>query len=294
MSNAKLKCPSCGNEIDIKLEGGKCNTCYKIRNAYNTLYNYKDYKKSLGLYMELYKEYPKDKQLLLGVVLSISHEFTRIDYSVGERRSLVYYCGLYKKLANNTEINKYKNEMESISEELVKQERKENKKRNIQNICVASVIIVLVIYYILCLTLNPKKLDTIIRISDINTVTVDNLIKHKLLKCDVDNYELVNNNMVVSFICDNVARKHEKFSFEYSFVDDFPPEVKSAECKMKAGSEFDSSCIQIYDSVDGDILDFEVDKKEANFSEVGDTYVKVTAKDKAGNELSSEVKITIE
>ena len=27
MSNAKLKCPSCGNEIDINLEGGKCNTC---------------------------------------------------------------------------------------------------------------------------------------------------------------------------------------------------------------------------------------------------------------------------
>jgi hypothetical protein len=65
-----------------------------------------------------------------------------------------------------------------------------------------------------------------------------------------------------------MARKNEKFSFEYSYVDDDPPMVKSAECKMKANGEFDSSCIQVYDSVDGEIKDFEVDKKDADFSEV--------------------------
>ncbi len=294
MGNIKLKCPSCGYMIDIKTKKEKCNTCTKVINAYTTLYEYKDYKKSLKLYMELYKEYPNNKDLLLGIILSISNEFSRIEYSLGERKSLIYYFDLYKKQATKEEINKYKDSISSIKDEINKEEKKDSNKFKKQSIGIASVIFIFILIYVLCLNAKAIKRNAEIRISDINTLSVDKLIKHNLLKCDLKDYKLEDSNLIVNFICGNIFRIKENYSFSYSYIDDYAPVLETSECKIKKGDKFDKSCIVIRDSVDGLITEYDIDTSEVNTKEEGEYYASIHAKDKSNNELSTEIKIVVE
>ncbi len=317
MKVRRLNCPSCGAALNIEdtTRYGKCqycNSCYvldqgimkveysfadeettrEIVNANVKLYKYKEYKQSLRMYISLFERYQDNKDFLLGIILSSTHQFTRDEYSRLEAKSILYYWDLFLKIGDNTDIEKYQNDIKKIQDQLAfKEKQRKKRKRRLTALLILCLIIFGVVSYFHYVA-KPVQKDVKIRLSQFDG-KVDSYIEHKLLRCDFDNKKIVDKKLQLTFECSNYTKKLQKYSYSYEVIDDEPPSIEVNNCEIEEGDKPDYSCVKVIDSIDGEITDYELDEREAKFKQAGETQVKIKAKDKSGNEVVSEITIKV-
>ena len=317
MKVRRINCPSCGGalEIDDSKPYGRCKYCNSaymfdmgilkieysfadedtkrdIANANVTLYKFKKYKQSLPKFLKLFEKFQDKPEFLLGIILSSTHEFTREEYSIGELKSILYYWDLFTKICEQTDIMKYQKDIDNIKSLLVFKEKriKQNKIKFIVFLILCLIAFGVVSYFFY--KAEPTRKDVKIQLSKFDGV-VDTYIDHDFLNCRFVDKKIVDQKLELEFKCSNYTKKDKKYSYSYEVIDDEPPFIESSDCTILDGEKPDYSCIKIVDSIDGEITDYELDEREADFKKPGTTIVKFKAKDKSGNVLSGEINVVV-
>lgn len=319
MEIKKMDCPSCGAsiELDLKKKSGKCKYCNApyifddgtirvehsfsnedskriIDNANVALYKYKDYKKSLPLFIQLFEKYQDNTDYLLGVILSLTEHFEKKDYEKNEANKVFYYWDMFEKVGKEEDIEKYKKDIKKINDIIEAKNKK--KKENIKLvliIIVSSAILSLIVFCILYFT-KPSKKDVVVKMSTFET-EVNNLVNKPFLKCTYESYHIDGKKLNVTYLCGNIMQYTKEYVFSYEFIDDEPPYVENINnIVVDERDTLNHRSIFVKDAVDGRIDDIEVDETGADFTKVGTTSVMVTAKDKSGNVMKTKVDIKVQ
>ena len=135
------KCPNCGSNLKLKpgQTEGVCEYCQfafsiddevkrtehkttvEIKSdndfeiAMATLDNFKDYKKSEYLFKDLLDRYAHKKEIYIGIVRSITHDFTKQIKDINTLNEVNEYFNKYKSLAQAKEISKYEDQIKEIN-----------------------------------------------------------------------------------------------------------------------------------------------------------------------------------
>ena len=318
MEIKKLDCPSCGAtlEVDSNKKSGICKYCKspyilddgvirieysfadeegkrQIANANVTLYKYKNYKKSLYLFMDLFYKYQDNQDFLLGIILSLTHDFTKEKYTLSDIKKIVYYWDLFKRIGKKENIEKYQKDIDKILEQEKTINEENSKRRKIILISVSSVIIVLIIILSLFYFAEPSKKNVTIKLSDLDKKE-EKLINTPFLDCEYVDSTVFESKINIKYSCSNFIKNGKNYTFSYDFIDDEKPTIESNNCTVEEKDKPNyKDCLKVSDRVDGEIVDYEVDDQNSNFNEIGNTTIIVKAKDKAGNETSKEINVEV-
>ena len=318
MEIKKMECPSCGAtvELDVKKKTGKCKYCNSpyvfddgtirvehsfadedskriIDNANVALYKYKDYKKSLPLFTQLFDKYQDNTDFLLGVILSLTEDFEKKDYSINESNKVFYYWNLFEKIGKENDIEKYKKDIKKIKDIVDTKIKKKKEIIKFTLISCVSAIILIVIFFCLLYFAKPSKKDVVVKMSTFES-EVNKLIKKPFLHCTYDKYKIDGKKLNITYSCDNILQDIKEYVFSYDYIDDEPPYVDPIkEIVVDERDTLNHRDIWVMDTVDGRIDEIEVDETGADFNKVGTTSVIVAAKDKSGNEMKTKVNIRV-
>lgn len=135
------KCPNCGSNLKLKpgQTEGVCEYCkvaftiddevirtehkttVEIKSdndleiAIATLDNFKEYEESEYLFKDLLDRYAHKKEIYIGIVRSITHDFTKEINDVDTLNEINEYFDKYKSLAKQKEISKYEEQVNEIN-----------------------------------------------------------------------------------------------------------------------------------------------------------------------------------
>lgn len=135
------KCPNCGSNLKLKpgQTEGVCEYCkvafsiddeiirtehkttVEIKSdndfeiAMATLDNFKDYKASEYLFKDLLDRYAHKKEIYIGIVRSITHDFTKQIKDINTLNEVNEYFNKYKSLAKVKEVSKYEEQVKEIN-----------------------------------------------------------------------------------------------------------------------------------------------------------------------------------
>ncbi len=317
MELKKINCPSCGGtiEIDASKKTGVCKYCNsqyalddgvirieysfadeetkrKIANANVALYKFKQYKKSLPLFISLYEKFQDNQDFLIGVIYSLTNDFTKQDYSIKEANTVIYYWDLYKKIGDEKVIKDHESEINRIKK-LIDTKVTNNKKKKKRTILITAIIaLVIILIVALLLFTRPFKKNINIKLSRFEK-EVNSYIHKPLLSCSYVGRTINNHKLELTYSCKNVLQKSKNYVFIYDFTDDEAPYVESNTCEFEEGDTPNYDCIKVVDYVDGKITKVDIDDKDVDFETAGVKKVKVKAKDEMGNELSTDVDIKV-
>ncbi len=137
MEIKRLGCPTCGAKLDVDTSQKVgickyCNSAYTFddgtiriehsftnqddqrleANANVTLYKYKNYDKSLYMYLELYNKYQDNQDYLLGIILSLTEEFSLEEYAYSKWDLVIHYWELFLKIGNKDTIERYQSKID--------------------------------------------------------------------------------------------------------------------------------------------------------------------------------------
>lgn len=313
-----LECPSCGGKIEINeaKKTGKCKYCNspyifddgvirveysfadeeskrKIANANVALYKYQLYEKSLPLYKELFEKFQDNQDFLLGIILSLTNDFSKEFYTEKEIKKVLYYWDLFYKIGDSELIAKYQKDIDKIKEKYENIKAKKKKRNKIILFSILAIILIIIIIYIIQLTAKPSKKNIVLKTSKTNN-NVGELINENLLKCDYKDQKIEGDKIIIDFLCSNLVQNNKKYTFSYDYIDDDAPYIDFNTCHIEEGDKPSFEiCLGIYDSIDGWIKDYEVNEEDADYNKAGTTKVEIKAKDKSGNELSTKISVEV-
>lgn len=171
-SKKELNCEYCGNKIliddEVKkvkiLHAGKITEEQEFNNAEANL-KFKDYGKAFIGYKRLSMRYADNKEVWLGLLRSVTEDFTRKEY----RPEYEEYYNKYASLADEKELSKYKTKYDKYMSTFSDKDKKEAiKKLNKKSPLSIALIIVSVLIVIIFIVTFGSIIFTIIKESNNN------------------------------------------------------------------------------------------------------------------------------
>lgn len=171
-SKKELNCEYCGNKIliddEVKkvkiLHAGEITEEQEFNNAEANL-KFKDYGKSFIVYKRLSMRYADNKEVWLGLLRSVTEDFTRKEY----RPEYEEYYNKYASLADEKELSKYKTKYDKYMSTFSDKDKKEAiKKLNKKSPLSIVLIIVSVLIVIIFIVTFGSIIFTIIKESNNN------------------------------------------------------------------------------------------------------------------------------
>lgn len=315
-NNKFVTCEYCNNnfyiddeikKVEIKIKGNNND----LENANTYLYNFKEYDKSLKLYLKLSNSNPNNKEIWIGILKSFTHDFTKTDYSISDKNFLGKTWNRFSSLASQEEINEYTDKMKcafDIINEKIATRNIKKKKFKSWFIFIFFVFLIISCINITLFIIKPtKQLFKEIKTSDIinNCIDLDNCsMKNFVTKSISSKYAEISSIYIPNFSFDkktysaqvtfyNLFGEKTK-NFDYSIVDDSGPVIIVKDCTIFENDIFDpNTCISAYDFTDGDIKINIEDVEMPESLKIGKNKVFVNVKDSEGNISNNVITLSV-